>query len=53
MKLDTPRTISGRSLIALHETGNLGVTVYDADAPDDSTRRIYGGLLEEGSDGNP
>lgn len=44
---------TGRSLIALHETGNLGATVYAADPPDDSTRRIYGGLLEEGSDGNP
>jgi len=44
---------AGRSLIALHETGNLGATVYDASTPDDSTRRIYGGLLEEGSDGNP
>jgi len=41
---------TGRSLIALHEAGNLGATVYDVDAPDDSTRRIYGGLLEEGSD---
>lgn len=43
---------TGRSLIALHEAGNLGATVYDAGVPDDSTRRIYGGLLEEGSDGN-
>ncbi len=41
---------TGRSLIALHELGNLGATIYDVDAPDDSTRRIYGGLLEEGSD---
>ena len=46
-------TGTGRSLIALHEAGNLGATVYDVGAPDDSTRRIYGGLLEEGSDGNP
>jgi hypothetical protein len=37
-----------RSLIALHDGGAIGVTVYDVDAPDDSTRRIYGGLLEEG-----
>jgi len=44
---------SGRSVIALHEGGNLGATVYDASIPDDSTRRIYGGLLEEGSDDNP
>ena len=44
---------TGRSLIALHEAGNLGATVYNASAPDDSTRRIYGGLLEEGSDDNP
>jgi hypothetical protein len=43
---------TGRSLIALHEAGNLGATVYDASAPDDSRRRIYGGLLEEGSDDN-
>ncbi len=38
----------GRSLIALHAGGGVGVTVYDVDALDDSTRRIYGGLLEEG-----
>ena len=38
----------GRSLLALHQAGATGVTVFDVAAPDDSARRIYGGLLEEG-----
>jgi hypothetical protein len=42
-----------RALIALHESGAVGATVYDVDAPDDSTRRIYGALLEEGPYANP
>ena len=42
-----------RALIALHESGAIGATVYDVDAPDDSTRRIYGALLEEGPYANP
>ena len=41
-------TGDGRSLIALHQVGALGATVYDVDAPDDSGRKIYGGLLVEG-----
>ena len=41
-------TGDGRSLLAMHETGAFGATLYDVDAPDDSARRIYGGLLEEG-----
>jgi hypothetical protein len=52
-EIGQPGNGTGRSLIALHEAGNLGATVYNAGAPDDSTRRIYGGLLEEGSDDNP
>ena len=41
-------TGDGRSLIALHQVGALGATVYNVDAPDDSGRKIYGGLLVEG-----
>jgi hypothetical protein len=39
---------TGRSLLVLHQMGATGVTVFDVAAPDDSTRHIYGGLLEEG-----
>jgi hypothetical protein len=58
LQLDTPasdifeiaRSDGGRALVVLH--GNLGAgvgaTVFDADMPDDSTRRIYGALLTEG-----
>jgi hypothetical protein len=41
-------TGAGRSLIALHQTGAIGATVYDVDAHDDTTRKIYGALLLEG-----
>jgi hypothetical protein len=41
-------TGDGRSLIALHQVGAIGATVYDVDAPDDTGRKIYGGLLVEG-----
>jgi hypothetical protein len=41
-------TGDGRSLIALHQVGAIGATVYDVDAPDDTGRKIYGGLLLEG-----
>jgi hypothetical protein len=39
---------AGRAVIALHAAGAVGATVYDADTPDDTKRRIYGALLEEG-----
>jgi hypothetical protein len=39
---------SGRSLVALHESGALGATIYDAQNASDADRRIYGGLLLEG-----
>jgi len=37
-----------RALLALHAAGGVGATVYDVDSQDDSKRRIYGALLEEG-----
>jgi hypothetical protein len=38
-----------RALVVLHQNGGgLGATVFDADQPDDGTRRIYGALLTEG-----
>jgi hypothetical protein len=39
---------TGRTLLALHGGGALGATIYDVAAGDDTNRRIYGGLLEEG-----
>jgi hypothetical protein len=39
---------SGRSLVALHVSGSLGATIYDAQSASDADRRIYGGLLVEG-----
>jgi hypothetical protein len=39
----------GRALVALHgDNYGQGATVFDANQPDDSTRRIYGALLTEG-----
>jgi hypothetical protein len=35
--------------VVLHDQGGLGATVYDATTLDDSTRRLYGGLLLGGS----
>jgi hypothetical protein len=39
---------SGRALVALHEQGGVGATVFDAETQDEATRRIYGALLTEG-----
>jgi hypothetical protein len=38
----------GRALIALQTTNGVGATVFDAEAPEGSNRRIYGALLTEG-----
>ncbi len=38
----------GRALVALHGSGNVGATVFDALAPDTATARCYSGLLLEG-----
>jgi hypothetical protein len=40
--------MGGRALVALHQSGAVGATVYDAETQDDTKRRIYGALLEEG-----
>jgi hypothetical protein len=37
------------AVIVLHDGGALGATVYDATSLDDSTRRLYTGLLLEGA----
>lgn len=45
---DVARDDGGRALIALHATGNVGATVFDALSPDTATARSYAGLLLEG-----
>jgi hypothetical protein len=45
---DVARPDGGRTLIALHATGGLGATVFDALTPDTATARLYSGLLLEG-----
>jgi hypothetical protein len=42
------RADGGRALVALHEQGGIGATVFDAESQDEATRRIYGALLTEG-----
>jgi hypothetical protein len=37
----------GRSLIAIHDEGTIGATVFDAATADSATRRLYAGLLLE------
>jgi hypothetical protein len=37
------------AVIVLHGYGDIGATVYDAQKPDDSTRRLYTGLLLGGA----
>jgi hypothetical protein len=39
----------GHALITLQTSGGVGATVFDADNPAEAGRRIYGGLLTEGS----
>ena len=43
------RTDGKHALVVLHEMGGLGATIFDADAPKEADRRIYGALLTEGS----
>jgi hypothetical protein len=44
---DLQRGDGGRTLIALHDLGTLGATVFDGEAPDDTTSRFYGALALE------
>jgi len=37
------------AVIVLHDEGGVGATVYDATMPEDSTRRLYAGLLLGGA----
>jgi len=43
------RADGGSSVVALHEQGGWGATVFDVAAQNDRDRRLYGGLLVEGS----
>lgn len=45
---DVARADGGRSLIAIHERGAYGATVFDARSPDTAYSRLYAGLLLEG-----
>jgi hypothetical protein len=45
---DVARDDGGRALVAIHDTGTVGATVFDALAPDTATSRLYSGLLLEG-----
>jgi hypothetical protein len=45
---DVARLGGGRAMIAVHDYGTVGATVYDATAPDDTTARLYSALLAEG-----
>jgi hypothetical protein len=38
----------GRALVALQTVNGVGATVFDAETPESSNRRIYGALLTEG-----
>ncbi|MES1207973.1 MAG: hypothetical protein ABUS79_18720 [Pseudomonadota bacterium] len=43
------RAADNPAVVVLHDQGGIGATVYDAKTLDDSTRRLYGGLLLGGS----
>lgn len=45
---DVARADGGRSLVAIHEKGSYGATVFDARTPDTAYSRLYAGLLLEG-----
>lgn len=45
---DVLRADGGRSLLAIHYDGTVGVTVFDAAEPDSAKARAYSGLLLEG-----
>jgi hypothetical protein len=62
LTVDTPasglfeiaRADGTHALVVLHtDGGGVGATVFDADAPKENERRIYGALLTEGSYGHP
>ncbi len=46
---EVARSTGNPAVIVLHDQGAVGATVYDATTLDDSTRRLYGGLLLGGS----
>ena len=46
---EIPRAAGGgRALLALQTTNGVGATVFDAETPEGSNRRLYGALLTEG-----
>jgi hypothetical protein len=45
---DVTRDDGGKSLVAIHERGAIGATVFDALAPDTATARGFSALLLEG-----
>jgi hypothetical protein len=45
---EVARAEGGRTLVALQTAGGVGATIFDAETPDESHRRIYGALLTEG-----
>ena len=46
---EVARPAQNPAVVVLHDQGGIGATVYDATTLDDSTRRLYGGLLLGGS----
>ncbi|HVT08201.1 MAG TPA: hypothetical protein VHO67_12140 [Polyangia bacterium] len=46
---EVARAADNPAVVILHDQGGIGATVYDAKTLDDSTRRLYGGLLLGGS----
>jgi hypothetical protein len=46
---EVSRAADDPAVVILHDQGAIGATVYDAKTLDDSTRRLYGGLLLGGS----
>jgi DNA-binding beta-propeller fold protein YncE len=46
---EVTRGTDNPAVVVLHDQGGIGATVYDAKTLDDSTRRLYGGLLLGGS----
>ncbi|MES1209877.1 MAG: hypothetical protein ABUS79_28410, partial [Pseudomonadota bacterium] len=46
---EVARAADNPAVVVLHDQGGIGATVYDAKTLDDSTRRLYGGLLLGGS----
>ncbi|HVY37884.1 MAG TPA: hypothetical protein VHM31_08110 [Polyangia bacterium] len=46
---EVARASDDPAVVILHDQGGIGATVYDAKTLDDTTRRLYGGLLLGGS----